>query len=250
MNGHASPSILERTLLTGRRRRTIIFDGDDTLWQIQPLYDRAKSKFADFMVEQGFDRCLALSKLDEIDVANIKKMGFVPERFPSSMVQTYAAFCADQGITPSSRAKHRARQIGTSVFSLPPIIDDKTYDLLRTLRSDYRLLLYTLGDYETQWAKVTQLGMDRFFDRTDIYIVAQKNSTQLRQILNENGLTPDDVWMVGNSLKSDINPALELGIKCIWIDGKSWKYDAEKQLPGTVHRIHNLSEVLAIVGES
>jgi putative hydrolase of the HAD superfamily len=198
------------------KTKAIIFDGDDTIWAIQPLFDSAKAQFATIVNNKlEIEYSEALAKLDEIDLANVAKFGFSPYRFPTSLVDTLVFLYGSKGLTPSDSEKKQVYLLGSSIFEQTPELLPGAEDVLVTLSRSFRLILYTLGDPGIQEKFIDKLNIRHFFDDS-IYVVPEKNSHQLLKILEANDLVPQEVWVVGNSLRSDINPALRLGIRCIW----------------------------------
>jgi putative hydrolase of the HAD superfamily len=136
---------------------------------------------------------------------------------------------------------------------------DGAKEVLASLKRDgYRILLYTAGDRDVQTKKLESLNIREFFD--SIYIISNerktgsvsrvrtKDETVLKEILDKEALDVSRTWMVGNSPHSDINPALLLGLKCIWIRSNLWDYDkVNSLLPGLVWQISSLREIPSIL---
>lgn len=227
--------------------KAIVFDGDDTLWVTQPLFDQAKAELAKVVRKKlGINSFETLTELDKIDIANIPKMGFSPERFPTSLVETFVVLCASKGLVPSDAEKQRIYSIGAAIFTKPPTLLKDAKSVLSLLSQSYELILYTLGDVAIQKRVIKALKLERFFSDT-IYIVPEKNRSQLEKVLESRSLSPDEVLVVGNSIRSDINPALQLGIKCVWVNQHSWAYDNGSKLPGEVIEISRLKELLKVL---
>jgi putative hydrolase of the HAD superfamily len=231
-------------------RGAIIFDGDDTLWQTQILYDQAKEDFFNLMVSEGFNRESVCQKFSEIDVANVKKYGFSKTRFPNSMMETYKFFCEQIQMPAKTDVLKRARAIGNSVFQRQPFMNPNVRHILKNLGKHYRIYLYTAGDKKVQSKRIKALGVRQLFEA--IIIPDIKNESKLRKVIIEKNLDIKSTWMVGNSLKSDIKPALNLGLRCIWIRGGSWEYDHADISVDTVRQVSNIDEIeniLTINGE-
>lgn len=228
-----------------KHKVAVIFDGDDTLWQTQILYDQAKEAFYDLLESQGFDRCEVAVKLDEIDVANVQKLGFSTERFPLSMKETYEHFCHDSNQPIDATIEQEALRIGYQVFEQVPEMMSGAENVLAQLQPLVDLILYSGGDVSVQERKLELLGLRRYF--RDTYIVEQKDEDELAALMRQEDLDASSTWMIGNSLRSDINPALRLGLRCIWVHSHSWAYDREELLPGHVWEVTELREILPIV---
>ncbi len=230
------------------KQGALIFDGDDTLWPIQSFYDQAKAEFYDLMELQGFPRDLARSTYTECDRENIKTYGLSRRRFPQSMKDAYLALTSDSSSPPRPAILEQVDAIGNSVFDRTPVLMPHAMYVLSQLQRSYHLILYSVGDFEVQWGKVRALGLEPLFGA--IYITEKKNHEQLQLILDEQDLAPSATWMVGNSIRSDINPALRLGLRCIWVQTNTWAHENEELLPGQVWRVSDLSEIPGIVAHA
>lgn len=97
-------------------RDAIIFDGDDTLWQTQVLYNTAKLDFYDLMAAEGFGRDDVSARLAIIDKENADRLGFSRKRFPTSLKQVYLQFCDEYDRVPDTDLLNKVKQVGCSVF--------------------------------------------------------------------------------------------------------------------------------------
>ena len=228
-----------------KRQDAIIFDGDDTLWQNQIFYEQAKEQFYKLMENQGFDRKAVTSKLSEIDVSNVQRFGFSRRRFPESLKETYEYFCRNQGRPVDPAILKQVYRIGNSVFHRKPVLMDGAQQVLEQLSKEYRLYLYTSGDPYIQRRKLKYLKLAKYFEA--IYIRERKNEAELQDILHEQNLDPKKTWMIGNSLRSDINPALKLGLKCIWVRSSCWEYDTELPITSDILQVNSLQELPKII---
>jgi putative hydrolase of the HAD superfamily len=118
-------------------------------------------------------------------------------------------------------------------------------DILQSLSRCYLLVLATKGDAVAQDIKINRLGLHSFFKR--IYILPQKTELEYSQIIGDQRTPRDNVWVVGNSVRSDINPALRLGLRAILIPRGSWLYEEDVLLDGDVVRVASLTEAASII---
>jgi putative hydrolase of the HAD superfamily len=229
--------------------RAIVFDGDDTLWATQELYDAAKEHFFSLLAELGHSRDDAVAKFARIDVANVARLGLARERFPQSMQETYEAFCRAAGVEPDSLIAERAVAIGRAVFEAVPVVRPDARDVLGALRASYRLILFTAGDPEVQQQRIEQSGLGQYFD--SIHITPQKSLETWGELLTKEDLHGAAAWSVGNSVRSDINPALRHGMRCVVVAGRTWEYErvALEHSPDGVHVWHaaTLSEAAHVI---
>lgn len=233
---------------TIHQKKAIIFDGDDTLWENQVFYDEAKDQFYKLMDSQGFDRTSVKEKLSEIDRANVAKLGLSRKRFPTSMRETYVHFCTQEHRNSDPNIEALVFAIGAAVFQRKPRPVDDVEKVLALLKKIYDLYLYSAGDREIQAEKLQSVGLAKHFQ--GIHFVERKNSAELQRILDEHNLDIETTWMAGNSVRSDINPALQLGLPCIWVHTHSWDYDQDIMLDGFVKEVSSIREIPALVCET
>jgi putative hydrolase of the HAD superfamily len=227
-------------------RNAIIFDGDDTLWETMSHYSTAKEEFLKQMISCGFDRLAASAQFETIDVNNVRGMGFSRHRFPHSMVETYRYFCKRIGNRLDQQIEEAIRQIGYRVFDMPPIVFEDAAYVLESLKSSHCLILATKGDREVQTGKINQSGLAHYFDA--IYIFEQKGMAEFKTIIDDRGLSTRSCWSIGNSLRSDINPALEVGLSAIWIPRHTWDYEiAEESANPRFYKADRLIDCLEIL---
>lgn len=222
--------------------KTIIFDLDDTLVKTSKLYNRARDEFSSLMQELGFNSEESLIKLDEVDISYIKEYGFVKERYPFSLGKTYEYFCKINGEKINPVLKKKIEDMGWQVFrQVPELIEDVCY-VLDTLSKKYFLILATLGDPQVQEEKVRLSGLKKYF--SEIFVLKHKNVEEYQNILKKHNLNKKETWIVGNSVRSDLNPGLKLGINCILIPYLSWKFEDEEPLSENYLQLDSLKEVL------
>lgn len=222
--------------------KTIIFDLDDTLVKTSKLYNRARDEFSSLMQELGFNSEESLIKLDEVDISYIEEYGFVKERYPLSLGKTYEYFCKINGEKINLVFKKKIEDIGWQVFRQVPELIEDVYFVLDTLSKKYFLVLATLGDPQVQEEKVQLSGLKKYF--SEIYVLKHKNVEEYQNILKEHKLDKKDTWIIGNSVRSDLNPGLKLGINCILIPYLSWKFEEEVPLSENYLQLDSLKEVL------
>jgi putative hydrolase of the HAD superfamily len=224
----------------------IIFDGDDTLWETMPVYTQAKGEFFREMSTLGFDQQEVERIFESTDVANVNRLGFTKHRFPTSMAETYRSFCDKYKCLVDDVIEERMRGIGYSVFERPPVVFDHAERVLIRLRPHYRLILATKGEREVQQAKIDRSGLADLF--SSIYILDHKTDKELRHIIEDSKLDVNCSWIIGNSLRSDINPGLRVGLKAIWIPYYTWDYEEDVE-PNSklVYKVDSLKESLDIL---
>lgn len=221
-----------------------IFDADDTLWKTQELFSAAIDQFEKLMYMQGFNPREAHDTMMEINVALAYQYGMRVNNFSDAMVQTYDRFCKGLGTYYSREVARDLRVIGLLPYSSDVELYDGVRETIETLGGrGYRLILCTSGSPSVQYDKLEKSGLYGFFER--IYVVSCKTSEVFTNIVTDCGLVHAYTYMVGNSARSDINPASAAGLRCFWLDQGAWAYDAEPLAhPWRVYRINKISDVL------
>jgi len=230
-----------------------IFDLDDTLLATWDLFDVAENNFYDELEKLGFDRKAVEHRFIQIDNANVPIYGFMPKRIHISMGETYLFFCKETGLTSNDETKEKLENIGRGIFETVPKLYDGAIDVLDQLKNKGdQLFLWTKGDTNVQERKIREHNLSGYFK--EIYILTNKSKDELNSIVIENKLNPDSTWIVGDSIRSEINPALELGLHAIWISNNTWRYEEVQPLKEDFIKIRSLKEIIlkysTLVGKS
>jgi putative hydrolase of the HAD superfamily len=230
---------------SGPSERAVVFDGDDTLWDTQVLYDMAKNEFFQVLGDLGFARDVVATKFAEIDVGNVERLGLSRLRFPTSMRQTYEFLCEATGEGVRDDVSAHVARIAGRVFESTPVVRPDAVEALSLIGAYYRLVLFTAGDEEVQWMRVRQSGLQSRFDVVEV--LPQKTSETWARLLRSKGLRASATWSIGNSVRSDINPALDLGLRCVLVSGGGWEFERALIAKGHVWRTAGLREAADIV---
>jgi putative hydrolase of the HAD superfamily len=201
-----------------------LFDGDDTLWFTEPLYDQARAAARVLVEGATLDGELWERLQRETDAANVATLGYSPRRFPTSCVQAYEELCRGLKVPQDDHLASAIWSAASQVFKMKPAIADGAAEVLRSLReAGFRLALLTKGDPLIQRNRIETSGLEIYFDR--IVIVQEKTPETLVALLRELDALPGCSWMIGNSVRSDILPAIEAGIRAIWIKAHVWEHE-------------------------
>jgi len=181
------------------------FDADDTLWQNEQYYrlteDHFKTLLSDFA-----DGDHISERLLNAEKRNLAHYGFGIKGFTLSMIET--ALEVTDGRAPG-RVIGDILAIGRELLSHPVETLPHARETLERLAGDYFLVMITKGDLFDQERKLAQSGLGDIFDAVEI--VSDKSATTYRRVFSRNGESPDRAMMVGNSLKSDVVPAIAAG---------------------------------------
>ncbi|MFR9708999.1 HAD family hydrolase [Paenibacillus sp. MB22_1] len=233
----------------------VIFDLDDTLIHCNKYFDLILDQFADLMTDwfktYGISTKEIREKQTEIDVAGVHQIGFASSHFPESLVDTYRYYARVTGRKDLPEEEERLMKLGLSVYEQPIEPYPGMVETLNLLRSQgHELHLYTGGDTVIQQRKIEQMRLAEYFqDR--IYIRQHKNAKALEEILKSRRFDRSRTWMIGNSLRTDVMPALSAGIKAIYIKiPNEWLYNiVELQHDGDseMHTVTSLVEVPRVI---
>lgn len=227
----------------------IVFDGDDTLWSTEQLYDDARSRARDVVTASGLDGAKWEEYERTIDVQNVSQFGYGIERFPASCVQAYEHLCQQTGRIADPDTAARVRKAARSVFECDPKLVSGARETLIFLRAQgARLALLTKGDKNVQLRRTERSGLSELFDV--IRIVPEKSPNVIREIVADLGVSLDSAWMVGNSVRSDILPAIAAGLRAVWIDAHVWEYERayDHFTPDGVIEASHLGDVPELIG--
>lgn len=227
----------------------IIFDGDDTLWRVEHLYDEARRGAAAIAAEVGIDPDHWSLLQKEIDLANVATHGLSRDRFPTSSVLAYERAAAELGIPIDAQVRERIREASAEVFDRVAPLMPAAREVVAELAENHRLALLTQGDAAVQQKRIDDSGLARFFALT--VVVPRKDEDAFADVLRRAKADPKRAWSVGNSLPSDINPALRLGMSAIWIDAHVWHHERRESAPvdGRLFVCRSLEEVPTIIAE-
>jgi len=184
---------------------TIAFDADDTLWHSERVFRLTEERFAgllaDYVESDGLSQCLL-----ETEKRNLQYYGFGRKGFVLSMIET--AIDVTDGKVPTAILKDLI-DLGRDMAAHPIEILPDVRETLEAVAERYRILLITKGDLLDQEQKLARSGLGELFQAVDI--VSDKSPPTYQRIFTRHGDGPERSMMVGNSLKSDIVPAIEVG---------------------------------------
>ncbi|MFC3880780.1 HAD family hydrolase [Algoriphagus namhaensis] len=185
--------------------KTIAFDADDTLWVNEPFFREAEEKFAG-LLEDYLPRHAAIKELYVKEIQNLSTYGYGIKGFMLSMIET--ALEVTNGKVPYGFTE-KVIQIGRDMLEKPVELLPGVEKVLKELNGTYRLVLATKGDLLDQERKLKKSGLESHFHH--IEIMSEKKAADFNKLIKHLDVKPEEFVMIGNSLKSDILPVLELG---------------------------------------
>jgi putative hydrolase of the HAD superfamily len=193
-------------------RYALIFDADDTLWENNIYFERAFADFVDFLSHSTLTSAQVRDVLNEIELVNSKIHGYGSKNFGRNMQQAYRHL-AQREIREDDLA--HVMSLAERILEQPIELIKGVEDTLRYLVTRHDLTLFTKGHPEEQRLKVDRSGLAAYFAHTAI--VKEKDAAAYSRLIAERRLDPGRTWMIGNSPKSDINPALEAGLNAVLV---------------------------------
>jgi putative hydrolase of the HAD superfamily len=185
--------------------KVIAFDADDTLWVNEPYFRHTEEQFYNLLGEYSSQRGLERDLL-KIEIDNIGLYGYGIKGFVLSMIET-ALKVTDNKI--SSEVIGRIIGLGKEMMNQPIELLDGVEEVLESLKDKYRLVVATKGDLLDQERKLKKSGIIHYFHH--IEIMSEKDDANYLKLIKHLDIQPAELMMVGNSLKSDIVPVLNVG---------------------------------------
>jgi len=192
--------------------QTLLIDADDTLWENNVYFERAIADFISFLNHHEYSAGQVRHVLNEVERDCIVRHGYGLHSFVMALVDTFERLAVDP-ITP---AVHETIHGFARVIAEKPVeIIPGVPETLAYLARRHHLILMTKGNVTEQSGKIERSGLKQFFAAQEI--VAEKDAPTYSTIAEKYGLARDLTWMVGNSPKSDINPALAAGLNAVFV---------------------------------
>ena len=191
--------------------KVIAFDADDTLWVNEPYFREAEEKFC-ALLEDYLPFHSINNELFKTEIKNLPLYGYGVKGFMLSMIETILT--VTEG-TANIETINKAIQYGKELLDKQIELLDGVETVLESLKGNYRLVVATKGDLLDQERKLQKSGLEKYFHH--IEIMSDKQEKDYRKLLKHLDCQPDNFLMIGNSLKSDILPVLQLGAYAIHV---------------------------------
>ncbi len=204
----------------------IAFDADDTLWVNEPYFREAEAEYCALLSRFAPPEEI-IATLYEVEMKNLAPYGYGAKAFTLSLMETAIGFSnasTAAPLTPTEMGK--IIEIGTSLISIPIEILPGVEELLGKLSGSgkYTLVVATKGDLLDQQRKLRRSGLDRYFHHVEV--MSDKNEEAFTSLINRMGCRKEEFLMIGNSMKSDVLPVLNVGGKAIYIPFYStWEHE-------------------------
>ena len=198
--------------------QTLLIDADDTLWENNIYFERAIANFISFLNHHEYSPEQVREALNDVERECIITHGYGLHSFAHALVQTFERL----SVEPLTPALHETiNGFAHTIAEHPMEIIRGVPETLQYLSERHHLIMMTKGAFAEQTGKVERSGLKEYF--AAIEIVAEKDVAVYQDIISKYDLPTDSTWMVGNSPKSDINPALAAGINAVFVPhGNTW----------------------------
>jgi putative hydrolase of the HAD superfamily len=223
--------------------QTLLIDADDTLWENNIYFERAIANFISFLNHHEYSPEQVREVLNDVERASIVSHGYGLHSFIHSLVQTFERLAVE----PLTPALHETIAGFAHIIADHPVeILHGVLETLQYLSQRHRLILLTKGALAEQSGKVERSGLKDYF--AVVEIVAEKDVAAYRTVVSKYDLSNNSTWMVGNSPKSDINPALAAGLNAVFVPhGNTWILEheevAEAQPPNRLLIVETFAEL-------
>ncbi len=226
----------------------IAFDADDTLWHSERFYEEAKEGLASLLAPYGVEKGVLFAILHETEMHHLPLFGYGIKAFTLSMIET--AVKATGGRVRGSDVQ-AVIDLGRAMVGHEMKLLDFATETVASLAESHPLMLITKGDLMDQERKIASSGLAGYFKHVEI--VSDKTREVYAKMLERHGVAPERFLMVGNSMRSDILPVLELGgygvyvpYELIWVHEHS---PAPEGMDGRYHEIDHLGLLPALVAQ-
>ena len=225
--------------------KIISFDADDTLWVNETYFREAELEFGELM--QQYETINQIDQeLFKVEIENLPIYGYGVKGFILSMVETAIKLSNGQ---VSIKTMQAIIDIGKDMLNKPVVLLEGVEDVLKTLSQSHRLIMATKGDLLDQERKLEKSGLSQYFHH--IEVMSDKKPNDYKKLLSHLDIKPEEFLMIGNSLKSDILPLIEIGAHAIHVPfHTTWQHEevCQSKLNSAEYKtVENIRQVLTFI---
>ncbi|HEX4168489.1 MAG TPA: HAD family hydrolase [Bryobacteraceae bacterium] len=219
-------------------RLSLIFDADDTLWENNIYFEAAFDQFCGFLAHSSMSPSDVRAVLDEIEITNSKLHGYGSRNFARNLAACYESL-AQREISEDDLKT--VMEFAHAILERPIELLDGVRETVEELSSRHTLTIFTKGDPEEQQLKIDRSGLAPYFAHAAI--VKEKNERAYRELATVREFKLSETWMIGNSPKSDIKPALEAGLNAVFVPhARTWALEMA-ELPDGHPRLQTVDSI-------
>ena len=228
-----------------REAKLLIFDADDTLWESALYFRRAEEDFTALMQSLGWKPEVLRSEIHRKDIERLSVTGYGARPY----ISTLRAIMEDNIDPVTSYMIDSLEYISNSLLHHPLVLLPGVLGTLEKLSAaGKRMIVYTMGEEDHQRDKFNRSGISRYFEHCTV--VPVKTEETMKELLVSSGVKPDDACMIGNSPRSDINPAIGCGVNALYVK-RALTWQAEQTAldkPELVTTVTCLTDILPLTG--
>jgi putative hydrolase of the HAD superfamily len=207
--------------------QTLLLDADDTLWENNIYFEKAIASFVEHLNHRHYTRQQVREFLNQVERESIVEHGYGLHSFRKSLLRCFTLL-SERPLSPAD--EREILRFTAAIENHGITLLTGVAETLPALAQRHRLLLVTKGDVAEQTAKVERSGLGKFFSHVEI--LAEKTAHAYRALVTRHRLDAGRTWMIGNSPRSDINPALEAGLHAVFLaHPQTWALEHEELLP-------------------
>jgi putative hydrolase of the HAD superfamily len=230
-------------MIIGKNRQSLIFDADDTLWENNIYFEEAFDRFCHYLSHSSLTPAQVRAVLDEIEIANTKIHGYGSKNFGVNM-KTCLHHLAERDIGAADLDK--VDEFVHAILEKPMELLEGVEETVAKLSERHTLTIFTKGDKDEQQIKVDRSGIAKYFRHTAI--VKEKDRESYLRLAEDHGFDHRHTWMIGNSPKSDINPALAAGLNAVYVPHpRTWGLEKE-EVPENHPRLLRVERIAELAG--
>jgi putative hydrolase of the HAD superfamily len=206
------------------KSQNLIFDADDTLWENNIYFEEAFAGFCEYLNHSSLTPQEIRHILDDIEIVNARVHGYGAANFGRNLSQCYLHL-AERAV--DEHDLKRVTALAHEILSREIELIGGVAETLSLLARNHELTICTKGDVAEQNHKIDRSGLRPLF--AHCAVVKEKNRAAYQELARLRGFDPDRTWMIGNSPKSDINPALEAGLRAVFVPHeRTWALEREE----------------------
>ena len=224
----------------------LIIDADDTLWENNIYFEEAFDKFCEYLNHSSLQPDEIRAILDEIEINNSRIHGYGAVNFGRNLSQCYLRL-AERAV--EQHDLHRVAEFAHEILAREVQLLEGVEETLALLTEKHELTLFTKGDPAEQNRKIDSSGLRALFAHCEV--VREKNAPAYHALVQARGFNASRTWMIGNSPKSDINPALEAGLGAVFVPHeRTWSLEREqiRNSDGRFFVVNRFSDLLQLFG--
>ncbi|WP_306349575.1 HAD family hydrolase [Flavobacterium sp. '19STA2R22 D10 B1'] len=224
--------------------KIVAFDADDTLWVNEPYFQETEKKFCDLMKDYLSQQGLS-QELFRIEIQNLPLYGYGIKGYILSMIEAALKISNN---TIDIKVIEKIIQYGKELLDKPIVLLDGVKETLESLKGKYRLVVATKGDLKDQHQKLHNSGLGHYFHH--IEVMSDKQEIDYEKLVKRLDIKPEEFFMIGNSLKSDVLPVLNIGGHATHIPfHTTWAHEHvnHKVEHKNFRTIENLTDILPIL---